>query len=277
MARGRKGGRAARRGGARRLFARRTGHAVWSRGQRRLACGCGAALLLAALLYGGWRGTRRYLLGSGLFPLRRVTIQAGDTMSAAAIRQYLGIREGMPLFALDISRAQAELLRDAPAVQSLTILRRLPDGIVVRVVERQPLARLANRRLAVDAAGVVFPCNRGIELLPSISGLDQEAATPGARLAGMAAAAIELLQAIREAELPLSVVDIEVGHEDYICCTFADQRHAKLAWEGMGSATAGSRRRLLAQLSSLTEAMGSARGRALVDWDATIPGRIYAR
>lgn len=269
------------RGSRRRLHLRSAGRAVWSPGQRRLVL---AAVLLVTLPALGWglalghrRLMRHYLLESGRFVLREIEIEAGDTITADRVREYLKLREGMPLFALDIARRQREFVRDASTIRSLTITRRLPDRIVVSLVEREPLARLARKPLAVDREGCIFPRYLSIETLPCISGYPTDRIVPGARVVGMARAALELLDLLRNHSLPLPVVDVDVSREDYLDCTLSDQRRVKLAWPRMGASDARSERLLLAQLKGLAAAMNSERGQGRGIWDATIPGRAYAR
>jgi cell division septal protein FtsQ len=266
-----------RRRGWRRLFGRNAGRASWSGGQRRLLRACLVLLGLGLAAFGIRRGVRYYLLESGTFTLRKIDIVTGDTLNSQRVLEYLAITNGMPLFALDLARSQQDFLRDAPTIQTLTIRRRLPDAICIRVVERVPLARFARRSLAVDAEGCVFVSYRGIELLPSIAGYEAMEIAPGTRVGGMALAAVELLENLRTANLPLAVVDVDVANEDYLHCTMSDQRRVKLAWQGMGARDARSQRWLLAQLRGLAQAMNSERGRTRSRWDATVPGRAYAQ
>ncbi len=266
-----------RRSGIRRLFGRSAGRAGWSHGQRRLLNTCLALFCLAILGLGAHRGVRYYMMQSGIFKLRKIEIETGDTLTPQRVLEYLAITNGMPLFTLDLARSQEDFLRDAPTIQTLALRRRLPDAIAIRVVERVPLARFARRSLAVDAEGCVFVSYRGIELLPSICGYEAMELAPGARVCGMALAAVELLAQLRTANIPLAVVDVDVASEDYLLCTMSDQRRVKLAWQGMGRRDARSQRWLLAQLRGLGQAMNSERGRARSRWDATVPGRAYAQ
>lgn len=235
-------------------------------------------LVLLALAGGGcWRGVRYYLLESGTFTLRRLEIQAGETLGESRVREYLKLQVGMPLFAADIVRQQADFMHDAPPLQAVTIQRELPDKLKVRIVERIPLARFARKPLAVDAEGQVFVRYHGIEMLPCISGYEDLEIAPGMRVGGMALAAVDLLNALRASQVPLAVVDIDVDHLDYVYCTMSDQRRVKLAWRYMQDRDERSHKWLLAQLRGLAESMNSERGRPRSRWDATVPGRAYAQ
>ena len=93
----------------------------------------------------------------------------------------------------------------------------------------------------------------------------------------MARAALDLFEVLKDNTLPLPIVDVDVSREDYLDCTMSDQRRVKLAWPRMGENDARSNRLLLAQLNGLAAAMNSARGQGRGTWDATLPGRAYAR
>jgi cell division septal protein FtsQ len=259
------------------MHVRSAGRAVWSPRQRRWVAGIAGLAAVLALGLGLRRLVRYYLLESNQFVLRHIEIEAGDTITRERICEYLNLREGMPLFAIDIHRRQQEFLRDAATIRSLTIKRNLPDRICVSVIEREPLARLARQPLAVDSSGCIFVRYLGIETLPCISGYPRGQVVPGARVNGMALAAIEIFEVLKNNSLPLQIVDVDVSHEDYLDCTMSDQRRVKLAWKYLGDNDARSNRFLLAQLKGLAAAMNSERGQGRGLWDATIPGRAYAR
>ena len=258
-------------------FRSAAGRAVWSPGQRRGLVGAATLVGLVLLILGGHWLMDWYLLRSGRFVLRRIDVQAGDTITRDRVCEYLRIKEGMPLFEIDIVRRQKEFMRDAATIRSLTITRKLPDRMSICVIEREPLARMARHPFAVNSEGLIFVRYIGIDSLPCISGYPGERMVPGTRVGGSAVAALELLELLRDQHLPLQIVDIDVSHEDYLACTMSDQRRAKLAWKYQGDNDTRSRRHLLAQLKGLATAMNSERGQRLASWDATIQGRAYAR
>ena len=268
-------------GSKRRLHLRSAGRAVWSPQQRRLVICLVLLITLPALGWGLVRGHQRlmryYLLESGRFVLRTIEIQAGDTITSDLVREHLRLREGMPLFAINIAECRRGYLQDAATIHSLTITRTLPDRLSVILVEREPLARLARKPLAVDRDGCVFVRYLGIETLPCISGYPADGLVQGTRVTGLAQAALELFELLKNHTLPLQIVDVDVSREDYLDCTMSDQRRVKLAWPRMGENDARSNRLLLAQLNGLAAAMNSARGQGRGIWDATLPGRAYAR
>ena len=273
--------RIGRKGSKRHLHLRSAGRAVWSPQQRRLVICLVLLITLPALGWGLAWGYQRlmsyYLLESGRFVLRTIEIEAGDTITSDLVREQLRLREGMPLFAIDIAERRRVYMHDVPTIRSLTITRTLPDRLSVSLVEREPLARLARKPLAVDRDGCVFVRYLGIETLPCISGYPPNSDVLGTQVTGMTWAALELFELLKNHTLPLQIVDVDVSREDYLDCTMSDQRRVKLAWPRMGENDARSNRLLLAQLNGLAAAMNSARGQGRGIWDATLPGRAYAR
>lgn len=259
-----------------RAFGRVTGRPEHARA-RRVALRVGGVLLTLAAVAGllAW-ACRLYFVQSGLFSLRHIEIQTGDTLRPELVRGYLKLEEGAPLFDPLLARRRDDFLNHVPTARELTIVRRLPDRVTVRIVERSPLARIARRPLAVDAEGMVFVRYAGIDLLPVIGGMSAPGVDSGMRVTGLLRAAVVLLETLHIEELPLAVVEIDVAHEDYIACTMSDQRHVKIAWEGMTTDSEDARAQLRVQLLILAEAMNTDRGRARARWDATVAGRAFA-
>ena len=219
------------------------------------------------------------------FLLRDLAITSGETISEGLVRQVLldhqarefrnGDKPGF-LFGPDIEDVREELLQRAPGIRSVTITRRLPSRMEVRVVEREPVGRIGRNEQVIDAEGVVFPRNVGVEHLPMIVGLEGIQVQPGMRLDGMGLAAVRLLSAIMNPEYALPVAAVDVSHTDYLSLTLHDQRLVKLWWKGMDAAVGGDSRDALGKrLKRLLQAMAMAPQRQV--WDATVPddNRIF--
>jgi hypothetical protein len=261
-----------------RRYAQSTGRPGWSPRRRRAVRLLVWIVLAGAIVAGFPWGVRAYFRSCPLYVLRRATVETGGTLPADDVRSYLRLHEGsMPLFGTDISRQRDALLRDAPAVRDIVVSRHLPDRLVVRIVEREPLARLGRTARVLDTEGCVFVRYNGIEALPVITGFDLIAAVPGARLRGQAQAAIEVLERCRAAETELPVAEVDISREDALLCTMVDQRQVLLAWDNMGTRSAGSLAALDGRLRELLAAMHSDRGRDRRLWDVTVAGRVYAR
>jgi cell division septal protein FtsQ len=223
-----------------------------------------------------------YFLRNDRFVLRHLDIHGGPTLKADVMRDYLrellGLREGASLFAVDLVRARDELMREQPSIREMTLVRRLPDRMEIRIIEREPLARIGNRAtgLVVDVDGFVFHRYVGVETLPVIVGLDGVTVQAGVRLTDMAQAAVCFVAALERQSFRLPVTMIDASREDYLLLSLADQKQVKLAWEGMEKSSYGSAELLRKRLVELSRAVNSEAGRNRRMWDATVPGRVYA-
>ena len=245
-----------------------------------IAAGAAVVLLLACgLVY------RFHFSRNPQFLLRDLSITSGETISEGLVRQVLldhqsrefrnGDKPGF-LFGPDIEDVRDELLQRAPGIRSVTITRRLPSRMEVRVVEREPVGRIGRNEQVIDAEGVIFPRNVGVDHLPMIVGLEGFQVQPGVRLDGMGLAAVRLLAAILNPEYALQVAAVDVSHTDYLCLTLHDQRLVKLWWKGMDAAAGSDSREALGRrLKRLLQAMAMAPQRQV--WDATVPddNRIF--
>jgi cell division septal protein FtsQ len=223
-----------------------------------------------------------YFLRNGSFVLRDLDIQGGATLKADVMRDYLrellGLHEGANLFAVDLRRARDELMREQPSIREMTLVRKLPDRMEIRILEREPIARIGNRAagLVVDGDGFVFHRYVGVATLPAIVGLDGVALQAGMRMADMAQAAVCLVASLERLNFRLPVMTVDASREDYLLLTLADHKQIKLAWEGMEKPSCDSMEVLRKRMVELSRAIHSEAGRNRRMWDATVPGRVYA-
>ena len=138
---------------ARRRTAKRA-DSIWRRmSRRRTAIGIGTALVIASLVGGGiaWqpdrvnqeaeRAVAAALAWTGHmgFSVDEIFVEGRRRVSAQELRAAIGVTRGTPIFdvKLDEVRARVEALG---WVKHASIARRLPDALLVAVVEREPLA-----------------------------------------------------------------------------------------------------------------------------------------
>jgi len=92
---------------------------------------------------------------------------------------------GVPILDTPIRRAR-RALTDDPMIRAATVVRRLPDTIVIEVTERAPIARLSSggKDFLVDGDGYVFPLTERefMATLPRIKGVSLKDPEPGARV-----------------------------------------------------------------------------------------------
>jgi cell division septal protein FtsQ len=97
------------------------------------------------------------------------------------LREYGKVAEGDNLFAVNIAAVRANLER-APRIRSAEVHRDLPDTLVIRVLERSALGRLADgaggHPVLVDRDGYVLGLGRQSNL-PLIRGATERGLGPG--------------------------------------------------------------------------------------------------
>jgi cell division septal protein FtsQ len=148
---------------------RRTGH-------RRLRVLVGPLLVvpvLALTVYGSVALVRWLHRGPG-YIVEEIRVEGAELLGADEILGKAGLKPGRPIFDYSIHGARRALVAD-PLIRAATIVRRLPNTLVVRVVERQPIARLRSggKDFLVDGDAVLFDLTPGapLERLPRITGV----------------------------------------------------------------------------------------------------------
>jgi cell division septal protein FtsQ len=137
-------------------------------------------------LTAGVRYTGRQLFTrNNEYAIRHLDLNSDGRLKTWHIREYAGLEEGMNLFSVDIRKIRRDL-ESVPLVRSVTVQRRLPDTLAVRITERVALARLGARRsglpLAVDREGYVLGPSARSPALPAITGLPLRGLRPGSYL-----------------------------------------------------------------------------------------------
>ncbi|XTZ14162.1 cell division protein FtsQ/DivIB [Micromonospora echinospora] len=97
------------------------------------------------------------LLGTGLFGVREVRVVGTELVTQVQVRQAAAVPDGVPLARVDLA-ATAGRIGELPPVERATVTRDWPDALVVRVVERTPVAVVpqGERFVVVDRFGVAF-------------------------------------------------------------------------------------------------------------------------
>lgn len=104
-----------------------------------------------------------------------IRVEGRSTTDRATILAALGAGLGTPILAVDPARAEQRLTA-LPWVSSAVIERRLPDTLIVRLVERTPLALWQHdgKLQLIDTGGAVIPVTRLDQFakLPLVVGAD---------------------------------------------------------------------------------------------------------
>ena len=132
------------------LFLRRGKGAV----KKRSAFRGGRVLILTALLLLAGTGLYRFLGGS-LFTLRRFHISGNERARTEEILTALAPWKAGNLVTLDLAPLASQLQR-LPWIERVTLAKKFPDGLSVRVAERKPVALLreGGQLFFLDARGI---------------------------------------------------------------------------------------------------------------------------
>lgn len=241
---------------------------------------CGLVLVAIA----GTRFLYRSLLsGNDRFRIQTIEITPGRIKTETMIREYLayvGITAGTNLFEFNIRNLVELYLERNPLVSQMNVRRRLPGTLEVEIRERDPLVRLGQRgNLVADRDGYVFRLSSDLHRLPVIIGDKDAELAPGRSVQGMSRIAIDVLAACDNPRLGLRLVGVDVSRKDYLrihMLTPDGIKEVKLGWDGMGKRTSTSLANMLQRLSEMRQAVQQDRA-SHTEYDATIPGRVYAR
>ncbi len=122
-----------------------------------------------------------------------IEVEGRETTETATIMAALAATRGTPILAVSPERAQQKL-ESLPWVRSASIERRLPGTLIVRLVERHPLAvwQHAGKQELIDREGAVIPVTdlARFARLPTVVG--EDAASHAAQLIAMLAREPEL-------------------------------------------------------------------------------------
>jgi cell division protein FtsQ len=174
-----------------------------------------------------WAAALVSLLAVGVFvvvgvfsPVMRVqtiTVTGTTRVDPAAISGQLTDQIGQPLPLVDIGRIE-EVLRRQTLIESYSIESRPPNGLILHVVERQPIVYIpvGTKFELIDAAGVT------IESTPENPGDYPLIRVPKDEAKGVAyAAAIEVLQSL-PADLRSRISEISASTADDVTYVFGD-------------------------------------------------------
>ena len=160
------------------------------------------------------------LENSETFVIRHIEVTTDGRLEAENVKEYAGISEGDPLFAVGMDEIRDRLLL-IPVVEDVRVWRQLPDTVRVDIAERIAVARLGlpgmSVSLAVDAKGHVLGPSSANSGLPLISGVRDRGLRPGATVQdSMLMDALSVLELSTRAEFysALQVASIDVSNPE---------------------------------------------------------------
>lgn len=115
------------------------------------------------------------------FRVNSVTVEGNVRYTAEEIIEASGIRTGDNLVALSRSRVSAAICTQLPYVESVSIRKALPDGVVLKVTERVAAATVesAEGRWLISAQGKLLEKDNGSIQAMAITGLTAAGPYPG--------------------------------------------------------------------------------------------------
>ncbi len=174
-----------------------------------------AVLAAACLLFAGRDRLARTAPYRVLFTVARTSVEGCEYLGEAEVRKAAGLDRPVDFLRVDLARARRRLSK-SPRIEQATVGRAFPRRIVIRVVERRPVAVVRGGRLfETDARGVILPplVSGVMPDVPVVSGVRVADARPGKAIADPRfARALRHLAALARPEVglahPVSQVDV---------------------------------------------------------------------
>ncbi len=206
------------------------------------------------------------------FTIRRIDVSSNGGLRPENLREYSKVAEGDNLFAVDLGQVRAHL-ESVPRIRRAEVKRDLPDTLVIRVMERTALARMADgasgHTVLVDRDGYVLSLGRQ-STLALITGAAERGLGPGSVVRERAALdALDLLEVCDTTRLgsAVHIQTIDVRDPDCLMLTLAGGEKIRMA-----------RDQFMARLEKLAEVLKSAQdlGQSIQSADLTVLRNVPA-
>ena len=115
----------------------------------------------------------QWALSAPMFELKRITVRGNHLVSEEMVLGLTGVAPRWNLFRLNTDEIQERLAENC-LIRKAKVRRRWPSGILISIVERQPIACLEHSVGAVDDEGVLLPPlspEKCVEI-PILTGID---------------------------------------------------------------------------------------------------------
>lgn len=119
------------------------------------------------------------------FRVGDIQVTGNARYTAQEIIDVTGVREGDNLFAIDRAKLAREIQNRLPYIQTVSVRRALPDGLVISVTEGKAVAAIAHegRWWLMDAKGKLLEVAASPGTYATITGLEPLAPAAGTSLA----------------------------------------------------------------------------------------------
>ena len=174
----------------------------------------------------------RFIYENKAFAVHDIDIQTDGILSTEQLRRWAGVQREQNLFALDLTRVKRDL-ELVPAIRAVAVERVLPHTLKIRVVEREPVARMQGYLL--DAEGFAMmplePHQRSVpvqpgEHWPMITGINPSDLRAGKEVESLQIrAALKFLVAFEHSSMaPLvDIARVDVSAHDVLQVTTVQQ------------------------------------------------------
>jgi cell division septal protein FtsQ len=221
-----------------------------SAGRRERAQKVAAAVVLLLIAAAtGWAATlgTRALAGALFFhnpryEIRRIDVSSTGPMKAQDILSFAHLAQGMNLFAVGLGQIRDDL-KSVARIREVRVERQLPDGLVLRVEERTPVAlfhpqEYSTTFFALDRDGFAFvpPASAAAGRRPLLRNLGGLGATPGSLVRDeRVTAALDIIALCDDTTLGqhLPVAEIDVGQPDTLRLRLATGQEAIVPRENL--------------------------------------------
>ncbi|MCL1913931.1 MAG: FtsQ-type POTRA domain-containing protein [Eubacteriaceae bacterium] len=107
---------------------------------------------------------------SDFFTIKQISVEGATTITADEIIDVSGLAEVEQIFSFNASKVTSEILKQLPRVGMASVDRYLPDKLVIRISEREPILYIKQQSgyFAVDRNYMVFSKTPIIEVASTI-------------------------------------------------------------------------------------------------------------
>ena len=203
-------------------------------------------LLLAGLCAGGYVGTReaaaRLFFANPDYQVKTIELQTDGTLQREEVLEAADLHEGENIFSVNLAQIR-DRVQQLPQADEVEVVRKLPNEIDIRIVERRPVAWITSETeitdpFASDAAFLVG--RRGVLMkqkkllpeflgLPLILGCTSESLEPGKVIESPEAqTALELLRLTERSLLQtrFQIREVDISKSYYLLVT--DKNHSRV-------------------------------------------------
>jgi len=203
-------------------------------------------VLLAGLCTGGYVGTReaaaRLFFANPDYQVKTIELQTDGTLQREEVLKEAGLHEGENIFSVNLAQIR-DRVQQLPQADEVEVVRKLPNEIDIRIVERRPVAWITSETeitdpFASDAAFLVG--RRGVLMkqkkllpeylgLPLILGCTSESLEQGNVIESPEAqTALELLRLTESSLLQtrFQIREIDISKSYYLLVT--DKNHSRV-------------------------------------------------